>query len=105
MVAAQALVPVLSSPDQPLQELQLGHNRLGDAGASALAQGLLRNASLTKLGLGHNGPHSPAAPPPRRPAPPRAHATAAAAASAAAAAAAAAAATAAAAAAAATLRA
>ena len=55
MLAAQALAPVLSSPKQPLQELQLGHNQLRDKGASALAQGLLRNSSLTKLSLGHNG--------------------------------------------------
>ena len=55
LLAAQALVPVLSSSKQPLQELQLGHNSLRDAGASALAQGLVRNSSLTKLSLGHNG--------------------------------------------------
>ena len=55
MLAAQALVTVLSSSKQPLQELQLGHNSLRDAGASALAQGLVRNSSLTKLSLGHNG--------------------------------------------------
>ena len=55
LLAAQALVPVLSSSKQPLQELQLGHNSLRDAGASALAQGLVRNTTLTKLSLGHNG--------------------------------------------------
>ena len=63
MLAAQALVPVLSSPKQPLQELQLGHNSLRDAGASALAQGLLRNSSLTKLSLGHNGARRSVTPP------------------------------------------
>ena len=70
MLAAQALAPVLSSPTQPLQELQLGHNQLRDKGASALAQGLLRNSSLTKLSLGHNGRRA-RLPPPQRLASPR----------------------------------
>ena len=55
LLAAQALAPVLSSPKQPLQQLLLAHNSLRDAGASALAQGLVRNTTLTKLSLGHNG--------------------------------------------------
>ena len=53
--AGSPLAALLAAPKQRLEELRLSCNALGDAGAIALANGLVANQALTSLSLGHNG--------------------------------------------------
>ncbi len=52
--SGSALAQLLAAPKQPLEELRLSRNGLGDSGTTALADGLLANAQLKTLYLGNN---------------------------------------------------
>ena len=52
-VAAHALADALATGGSTLVELNLSRTAIGDEGAAALAQGLMRSSSIAKLDLGY----------------------------------------------------
>lgn len=52
--AARALGAALADETCPLVALNLGHNKIGDAGMASLAEGVRRNARIASLDVGVN---------------------------------------------------